>query len=78
VKGSQAKSFTPKLDILPYSQRLLWQELDRTPHSFVLTEERLLLCASVTVSLSISTFSPMRRSIQARYFRACPISGTVA
>jgi predicted nucleotidyltransferase component of viral defense system len=36
VKGSQAESFTPKLDILPYSQRLLWQELDRTPHSFVL------------------------------------------
>ncbi|MGH2507765.1 MAG: nucleotidyl transferase AbiEii/AbiGii toxin family protein [Ktedonobacteraceae bacterium] len=28
--------FTPRLDILPHSQRLLWDELESTPRSFVL------------------------------------------
>jgi len=36
VKDAHAESFRPKLDILPPSQRLLWQELKETPRFFVL------------------------------------------
>ncbi|MGC1291759.1 MAG: hypothetical protein WA855_10795, partial [Candidatus Acidiferrales bacterium] len=36
VRHVEVDFFTPRLDILPSSQRLLWDELKATPRTFVL------------------------------------------
>jgi hypothetical protein len=36
LKNEEEELFSPKLDILPSAQRLLWKELNQTPRSFVL------------------------------------------